>query len=35
MEPRPTFGPYVERITSRPAAIRAREKDDALMPKQE
>lgn len=29
---RPAFKTYVERITTRPAAIRAREMDDALMP---
>jgi glutathione S-transferase len=32
IEARPAFGPYAERIQSRPAALRAREKDDALMP---
>lgn len=32
MEERPAFGPYVQRLQSRPAAARAREKDDALMP---
>ena len=35
MEARPAFGPYIERLRSRPAAMRAREKDDALMPKEE
>ena len=29
----PTFAPYAERLADRPAAVRAREKDDALMPK--
>jgi glutathione S-transferase len=32
---RPAFADYVGRLQSRPAAIRAREIDDALMPKQE
>jgi glutathione S-transferase len=32
---RPTFSEYVGRIQSRPAALRANELDDALMPKQE
>lgn len=32
MEERPGFRPYAERITSRPAAVRAREIDDALIP---
>lgn len=31
---RPSFGPYVSRIVSRPAAVRAREIDDALLPKE-
>ncbi len=31
---RPSFAPYADRITSRPAAIRARELDDALMPQE-
>ena len=31
-EPRPAFEDYVARITARPAAIRASEIDDALMP---
>lgn len=31
---RPTFEAYVERLYARPAAIRARELDDAAMPKQ-
>lgn len=30
---RPGFADYAERLTSRPAAMRAREMDDALMPK--
>ena len=29
---RPAFKPYVDRIISRPAAVRARELDDALLP---
>ena len=33
-EPRPAFVEYVGRITSRPAARRARELDDAAMPAQ-
>jgi glutathione S-transferase len=33
MPERPSFRPYAERILSRPAAVRAREIDDALMPK--
>lgn len=33
IEPRPVFDAYVGRITSRPAAKRAREMDDALMPR--
>ena len=32
MEDRPAFGPYIRRLQSRPAAQRAREMDDALMP---
>jgi glutathione S-transferase len=32
MEERPGFRAYAERVQSRPAAIRARELDDALMP---
>jgi glutathione S-transferase len=35
MEKRPGFEDYVARIYSRPAAIRARELDDALLPKKE
>jgi glutathione S-transferase len=31
IEKRPVFEPYVKRITSRPAAVRAQEIDDALM----
>ncbi len=34
MESRPAFAPYAARLMSRPAAKRAREKDDALMPQQ-
>ncbi|HYG30172.1 MAG TPA: glutathione S-transferase family protein [Allosphingosinicella sp.] len=34
IERRPAFADYVDRLQSRPAAIRAREIDDALMPKQ-
>ena len=34
MENRPAFDPYIERLQSRPAARRANEKDEALMPKQ-
>lgn len=34
IEERPAFRAYVERATARPAAIRAREADDALMPAQ-
>jgi glutathione S-transferase len=34
LEKRPAFERYWERIASRPAAIRAREIDDALMPQQ-
>ena len=34
MEARPSFEPYVARLSSRPAAVRARELDDALMPAQ-
>jgi glutathione S-transferase len=33
IERRPAFEKYLERISNRPAAIRAREIDDALMPK--
>ena len=33
MEKRPAFEPYVERLFARPAAVRAREIDDALVPK--
>ena len=33
MEKRPAFERYWERISNRPAAVRAREIDDALMPK--
>ncbi|HEY3636974.1 MAG TPA: glutathione S-transferase family protein [Rhizomicrobium sp.] len=35
IEKRPAFENYVTRISSRPAAVRAREIDDALMPKKE
>jgi glutathione S-transferase len=35
IDKRPTFEDYVSRVQSRPAAIRANELDDALMPKQE
>jgi glutathione S-transferase len=35
IDPRPVFQDYVGRIQSRPAAVRAREIDDALMPKAE
>lgn len=35
MPDRPAFGPYLARIQSRPAAVRAREMDDALMPEQQ
>jgi len=31
-EKRPSFEAYVKRINARPAAVRAREIDDALMP---
>ena len=34
LEKRPSFERYVARVTERPAAIRAQEIDDALMPKQ-
>jgi glutathione S-transferase len=34
MEPRPAFAPYIERLMSRPAAQRAQEKDNALMPQE-
>jgi glutathione S-transferase len=33
IEKRPTFEAYVRRLGARPAAIRAREIDDALLPK--
>lgn len=33
MEERPGFRAYADRVLSRPAAVRARELDDALMPK--
>jgi glutathione S-transferase len=33
IERRPAFEKYWERISNRPAAIRAREIDDALIPK--
>jgi glutathione S-transferase len=33
LEKRPAFERYFERLSSRPAAIRAAEIDDALMPK--
>ena len=32
IEKRPAFGPYWDRINSRPAAVRARQLDDALLP---
>lgn len=32
IEPRPAFATYVERVMGRPAAVRAREIDDALAP---
>jgi glutathione S-transferase len=35
IDKRPAFETYFERLQSRPAAIRARELDDALMPKEE
>jgi glutathione S-transferase len=35
MDMRPGFDTYVTRITSRPAAVRARQLDEALMPKKE
>lgn len=35
MEKRPGFEDYVARITARPAAIRAKELDDALLPEKE
>lgn len=35
IDPRPAFSEYVGRLQSRPAAIRARGIDDALVPKQE
>jgi glutathione S-transferase len=34
LEKRPAFERYWQRIASRPAAVRAREIDDALTPKQ-
>lgn len=34
MPDRASFGPYVARITARPAAARAKELDDALMPQE-
>jgi glutathione S-transferase len=34
IEPRPAFGDYVARLQSRPAAVRAREIDDALIAEQ-
>ena len=34
IDKRPAFADYFERISSRPAAVRARELDDALMPDQ-
>jgi glutathione S-transferase len=34
IEKRPAFEAYVKRLTARPAAVRARETDDALMPAQ-
>ena len=33
IEPRPVFARYVERLAARPAAVRAREIDDALLPR--
>lgn len=35
IEKRPAFERYWERLSTRPAAVRAREVDDALMPKPE
>jgi glutathione S-transferase len=35
LEPRPSFTAYAERLQNRPAAIRAREIDDALVAKQQ
>jgi glutathione S-transferase len=35
LEKRPAFERYFERLSSRPALIRAREIDEALMPKQD
>lgn len=35
IDKRPAFADYVARVQSRPAAVRARELDDAAMPKQE
>ena len=35
VEPRPAFSDYVARLQARPAAIRANQLDDALMPKPE
>jgi glutathione S-transferase len=34
IEKRPAFQKYWQRVSARPAALRAREKDEALMPKQ-
>jgi len=34
IEKRPAFQKYWQRVSARPAALRAKEKDDALMPKQ-
>jgi len=35
IDKRPTFVSYVDRLSSRPAAVRAKEIDDALMPKEQ
>jgi glutathione S-transferase len=35
IDKRPTFASYVDRLSSRPAAVRAKEIDDALMPKEQ
>jgi glutathione S-transferase len=35
IEKRPAFEPYVERLFARPAAVRAREIDDALVPEEQ
>lgn len=35
MDKRPGFETYVTRISSRPAAVRAKQLDDALLPKKE